>query len=73
MSAEWCDLGDLPADQCACRIHATAEPPSEPLVIVARFLARFDSRCSYCDRTMHEGSPIAKTEDYDYICERCSR
>ena len=68
-----CEISDLLIGECSCRVHAKAEPPSGLLVIVARFNARFDSRCGYCDRTMREGSPIAKTDDDDYICEKCSR
>jgi hypothetical protein len=70
MSAR-CELSDLLIEECACRIHTPARPPSD-YVITARFLARFDSKCDGCGNAMDEGDPIARTEDSDYICEACS-
>lgn len=66
-----CDLSDLLVTECACRLHATPEPRAASDGIVARFPARFDSNCDQCGRRMHEGDPIAKTYDGDYICEGC--
>jgi hypothetical protein len=65
-----CELSDLPTDQCACRIHAP-KPPDSEYVIVAKFPARFDSNCENCGDRMHEGDPIARTQDGDYICSAC--
>jgi hypothetical protein len=67
-----CELSDLPVDQCACRIHSAPAATFRDFAITARFPARFDSRCDYCEKPMAEGDPIARTDDGDYICERCA-
>jgi hypothetical protein len=69
--SERCELSDLLVDQCACRIH---NPPAwqQPVTIVARFDARFDSECDNCGNWMSEGDPIARTQDGDYICSGCA-
>lgn len=69
-----CELSDLPADQCACRVHTPSPPGARDMAysIVARFPARFDSDCDGCERRIIEGDPIARTTDGDYICERCA-
>jgi hypothetical protein len=69
--SERCELSELPVDQCACRIHEP-KPPAPEYVITARFPARFDSECDGCGNAMAEGDPIARTDDGDYICERCA-
>ena len=66
-----CELSDLPVDQCACRIHAKPDP-QQAFVIVARFPARFDSNCENCGDRMHEGDPIARTQDGNYVCSECA-
>jgi hypothetical protein len=66
-----CELSDLPVDQCACRIHAPKPDPQQAFVIVARFPARFDGNCENCDNRMHEGDPIARTQDGYYVCSEC--
>jgi len=65
-----CELSDLPEDQCACRIHAKPDPP-HTFGIAARFAARFDSQCENCGNRIHEGDPIARTQDGDYVCSEC--
>jgi hypothetical protein len=68
-----CDLSGLLVDQCACRIHTPPEPDRAiDRAIVARFPARFDSQCENCGDRMSEGDPIARTQDGDYICQRCA-
>ena len=71
--SDYCEISDLPVDQCACRIHKAPEPLRGASTIVARFTARFDSGCDQCGRRIHEGDLIGRTDDGDYICERCSR
>lgn len=54
-----CEFSDLPG------------PYTPDAVIVARFPARFDSKCADCGHTMREGETICRTEDGDYIHEGC--
>jgi len=67
-----CELTELLVDQCACRIHAPVSITPNDYVIVARFPARFDSRCDGCDNAMAESDPSARTQDGDYICSACA-
>ena len=67
-----CELTELLVDQCACRIHAPVSITPNDYVIVARFPARFDSRCDGCDNAMAESDPIARTQDGDYVCSECA-
>jgi formylmethanofuran dehydrogenase subunit E len=66
-----CELSDLPEDQCACRIHEKPQLRLQPIVIVACFDARFDSNCDECGEQIHEGDPIVRTQDGEYICPDC--
>ena len=74
MNADRCELSDLPADQCACLVHAPKPDPMETrdYVITARFFARFNSYCDECDSPMREGEPIARTDQGEYICLGCA-
>lgn len=66
-----CDLSELPVDQCACRIHAPAEPAGSASVAY-RFRANFTSRCDYCDKRIESGDDMAKMDDDSYVCEGCA-
>ena len=71
---ERCELSDLPVAWCACRIHEVRSSLTRAgdYIITARFPARFNSYCEGCDAPMSAGAPIARTDDGDYICERCA-
>lgn len=69
-----CDLSDLPADQCACRIHAKPEQaidPDAPLIRAGYgFEARFPGRCPECEDDIDPGMDICRTTDGEYVhCE----
>jgi len=40
--------------------------------ISRRFTARKASRCGGCDGLIHEGDPVARTDDGDHLCEECA-
>lgn len=57
--AEICDLSDLPADQCACRIHGPSDGrhqsdvPSGPQTI-----AKYDGECIECFEEIRAGVDV---------------
>jgi hypothetical protein len=67
-----CDLSDLPVDQCACRKHNPPAWQTKDRGVLARFPARFDSKCADCGLATCEGDTIARTDEGDYICEACA-
>jgi len=65
-----CEMSDLPVEQCACRIHG----PSERRPRITRhgmpWEARFPGACEDCERRIHVGDSIMRTED-GYAHEDC--
>jgi len=39
--------------------------------IVHRFPAHFDSGCDNCEGRIREGDVIGRTDEGEYVCERC--
>ena len=74
MNAVICDLSDLPADQCACRIHAPKVEPSTSTLTRAGspFPARFPGQCPECEERIHGGDPIVRTIESGYVHEGCA-
>lgn len=70
-----CDLSDLPADQCACRIHAKPEQainPQSPMILAGYgFEARFPGVCPACDEEIEVGMDICRTTDATYVHAEC--
>ncbi len=65
MSAERCELTDLPIEMCAhCRGLDLPKPPPTDW-----FPARFSGFCADCRKPIEVGDDIASTED-GYICRR---
>jgi hypothetical protein len=69
-----CELSDLPVSQCACKDHAPIRDSwrTGEYSIVARHPSHFNSECDGCGNPIDQGDPIARTDNGDYICERCS-
>lgn len=66
--AETCQLSDLPADQCACRVHAKAEEP-EPSPAI---LAKHDGFCRGCDEEIQAGIDMIRHSVLDgWVHEEC--
>ena len=69
-----CVLSDLPADQCACRIHKP-EPRRSVAdsdgYIVARTEALYPGRCLACDSRYSRTDPIALHSEHGWIHEEC--
>ncbi len=65
-----CERTDLYVSQCGhCR--PTPEPELIDLVITNRFPARFPGQCPVCDGRIREDDNIGRTEDGEYVCEKC--
>jgi hypothetical protein len=63
-----CELSDLPTGQCACRLHATPEPPdpfSRP-----GFTAYYHGTYPSCDGAISPGDRIVRHHD-EYLHEEC--
>jgi len=71
-----CDLTDLPAEQCACRIHS---PGPQPTTGVVRELprpgwleARYRGQCAGCGEPFAPGALITRDEGTGgWIAECC--
>ena len=72
MSAERCELSELPVEQCACRIHG----PREEISTAGRrtYFARFAGRCRECREEIEVGDMIAPSPmaDGGFVHEECS-
>jgi len=65
-----CDLTDLEVTACAhCR--GLSLDTAGPVKIVHRFPAHFDSGCDNCEGRIREGDVIGRTDEGEYVCERC--
>lgn len=71
MTGERCDLSDLPADQCACRIHAKPEPVPPLIAAGYAFEAKYPGRCEACDDSIPVGADICRTTEGDYVHAEC--
>jgi hypothetical protein len=77
---ERCDLSDLPADQCACRVHARPVLTGDPFAAAGgpgemvgwAFMARFDGTCQECAGWIYEGDSICHSGDWGYVHEGCA-
>ena len=65
--AETCPLSDLPADQCACRVHAEADEPEWSSAI----LAKHDGYCRGCDEEIQAGVDLIVTPSWTAGFTRC--
>jgi hypothetical protein len=54
-----CELSDLPADQCACRIHGPQEKKPED---TDAFPARYPGRCGDCEGHFRKGDLIRRVD-----------
>ncbi len=71
-----CDLTDLPADMCACRVHS---PATQPTVGVVRellrpgwFEARYRGQCAGCGEPFAVGAPITRDDETGgWLAECC--
>lgn len=68
MNDERCELSDLPASQCGCRVHA---PKPQRRSVMGNddyyvFAAKYTGRCSACLQTIHVGELIGPDDDGGY-------
>ena len=62
-----CELSELPADQCACRIH---NPDANRIERRRVVLANFTGRCKKCGEDINLGDRITRGQ-YGYVHEEC--
>lgn len=73
-----CELTDLPADQCACRVHG--KPEHQATVGVVRELprpgwteARYRGQCAGCGEPFTAGAQITHDDDTGgWLAECCA-
>jgi len=73
LAEDECKHGIWPATSCTLCMHKPALAERPLVVIVARWTAKYYSKCSACGESIEPGDEIAKTGDDEYLCGRCSR
>jgi hypothetical protein len=67
-----CALTDLEESSCAhCRGLSLATPSD--VNVTHRFTSKFHSACENCERRVRKGDLIGRTDEGEYVCERCCK